>query len=463
MKGFLTSKGFQSPGKGFQQGKGFLHPVKGFQLGTNLNPLMKFNLGVEGHSFVDILNSLSSTIYYRVLPETTYNGAVAGTNIAASVARAAVLDTQIKTETDNYKNVLVVYSGVNDMSNTAGVGTTTYNALKSYVQSRLTAGWKVFAYTMTPSTFNTFAAGFESERVIFNNLMRNDLALLSGVYILDTDTLPQLNDPTNTDYYIDKLHPTRMAVDLMANLLCNKLRQVYHAVTYQRVDNGATMTLTAQGDGTGVLSFILYAGQKLTLTLSGAARFYTDAAGTLGESSTFEVLPLANRNIYIRLSTGTDIITFSKNELKIIASINSGTNGPKLGGNIEQFNELRELSTISTNLLTGDLSVLKRITTATLGNTSGITFTDLSKHSDLSNFHIGIVTHLTSDTVNNILAAFVANKDVPRSSASRTLYLVGDFTTGAPTGQGITDKATLQAYRTPFNDATKSLWTVTTR
>lgn len=46
---------------------------------------------------------------------------------------------------------------------------------------------------------------------------------------------------------------------------------------------------------------------------------------------------------------------------------------------------------------------------------------------------------------------------------ANNINISGSVSSGAPTGQGITDKDNLQAYRSPNNDPTKSLWTVSTR
>ena len=63
----------------------------------------------------------------------------------------------------------------------------------------------------------------------------------------------------------------------------------------------------------------------------------------------------------------------------------------------------------------------------------------------------------TSANVNQILADIWTNRNVARVYNSREIYL-----NGTPTGQGLTDKTNLQAYRSPNNDGAYSLWTIST-
>jgi len=49
---------------------------------------------------------------------------------------------------------------------------------------------------------------------------------------------------------------------------------------------GILFGLTSTGNGTGVSTLSVTVSTTTTFTLDGAARFYTDAGGTLGESTT---------------------------------------------------------------------------------------------------------------------------------------------------------------------------------
>ena len=77
-------------------------------------------------------------------------------------------------------------------------------------------------------------------------------------------------------------------------------------------------------------------------------------------------------------------------------------------------------------------------------------------------YHGGL-TVLDAAEVNAILAGFWANRNAAKSRADRTIDIGKDTPTpnAAPTGQGITDKAALQAYRSP-NNTGPAVWTVIT-
>jgi hypothetical protein len=71
------------------------------------------------------------------------------------------------------------------------------------------------------------------------------------------------------------------------------------------------MNLSSTGTGTGVSIFRITVSSAITVTLTGAARFYTNAAGTTGESITWNVTAGALRTIYIKCTTGTAKMIFS--------------------------------------------------------------------------------------------------------------------------------------------------------
>jgi len=185
---------------------------------------MRFNLVTEGHSFM-------ARGYWDIRTNTRisgfYNSSASGATVSIIDGKAATVDSKLVTETESLKNILALWIGVNDVPNTAGAAATCYTALRPYVQARITAGWKVFVYTMTPSTYLRDSV-FEAERVIFNGLLRSDLKNISGVYIVDTDTDSRFNDTTDKSYYEDALHPTGPGLLIANALFDTKLRSVYH-------------------------------------------------------------------------------------------------------------------------------------------------------------------------------------------------------------------------------------------
>jgi hypothetical protein len=71
--------------------------------------------------------------------------------------------------------------------------------------------------------------------------------------------------------------------------------------------------------------------------------------------------------------------------------------------------------------------------------------------------------NFTVTEVNQILADMWANRDIGKTRFTTTrLISIADGTSAAPTGQGIIDKAALEAYRSPNDDPAYDLWTIVT-
>jgi hypothetical protein len=87
--------------------------------------------------------------------------------------------------------------------------------------------------------------------------------------------------------------------------------------------------LKTTGTGVGVSTLKMEVDRNQTLTLEGNARFYTDAAGTLGASSTWAVTTGAERTIYIKTNSGDSklIITMPKNIVKFGTETTQGWAG----------------------------------------------------------------------------------------------------------------------------------------
>jgi len=441
------------------------------------------NLMIEGHSFVATGTSMDNLFKYGINTSGYYNGAVGGTNIAAMVSRAATLDSKIVVETSTNKNLLIIYNGVNNVDNTVGSGTATYNALKSYIQARILAGHKrIFTYTMTPSTEGGRSAQFEIERNVFNNSLRNDLVLFPEVKILDTDTVPELADCTNATFYADLLHPTTAGAYPMSQLFVSKLKIIgLGGVVAKSYD----FTLTQTGDGSGIAQLTVFTNAIVAFKLSGNANFYSDAAGTLNPTKLFLATTSTTLTLYIKC-TGPAILTMDRNRLFNIPypGWKNVANAPSLGGdigvvtsltnfsiaglntlsgNINNLPSLVSFSAAGNNALSGDISINNKFINVVIAtNSGGIICPNVLNLGALYNLDLrGLL--LTSNNINQILADMWANRDVAKATTTRYIDLTGVVGSGAPTGQGLIDKANLQAYRSPNNDSSKPFWTVLTR
>jgi hypothetical protein len=343
--------------------------------------------------------------------------------------------------------------------------------------------------------------------------------------------------------------------------------------------------LTSFGDGSGVGEMNLVVSESVYMSIDGVGKFYTDAAGTTGESTSKLIETGALRKTYIRVTSGTatvrikNVVTsfgalvggsyatgrgwetanninypclstdcsklthvtaitiFGHNttygdisaftgitvlEIACASSIHTlATYGSTVTCNLDAFNSLTTLDvwdkTVFTGSLSGkvnlqviwvgglssftcDLSTCPALTTcityatntfvptgSIAGNTTivalqciglntlsgsiagctnlallsiygltSITVPNVTLLTKMSLLYIPTIA-LTSANTNQILADFVTNKDEVKTYLARSITL-----NGTPTGQGITDKAALQAYRTPNNDGAYSLWTIGT-
>ena len=70
-------------------------------------------------------------------------------------------------------------------------------------------------------------------------------------------------------------------------------------------DNKLLIPLAATGTGAGVFTLNLYSTVTSTAYISGIGRFYTDAAGTLGEATSMALTANALTTLYVRLSSGS--------------------------------------------------------------------------------------------------------------------------------------------------------------
>ena len=131
--------------------------------------------------------------------------------------------------------------------------------------------------------------------------------------------------------------------------------------TYNNTALSATMTLESTGDGSGVSTLRMTSLVDTTLTLSGTARFYTDAAGTLGESTSWTITAGALRTIYLKAPSGSSTLTIPNRF--VISQFGNGaasgwdssTNAARLVFTAIDLQNLTRLRIAGTSTLTGAL------------------------------------------------------------------------------------------------------------
>jgi hypothetical protein len=106
------------------------------------------------------------------------------------------------------------------------------------------------------------------------------------------------------------------------------------------------LTLISRGDGSGVMILTLNAGASTVLDLTGSARFYDDAAGTINPQNSVTISGL--NTIYIKCPSGTaslilsDPTSFTRFESD--CDLGNSSNIPSIGGDILAFSSLTILN-----------------------------------------------------------------------------------------------------------------------
>lgn len=122
----------------------------------------------------------------------------------------------------------------------------------------------------------------------------------------------------------------------------------------------ALMTLTSTGTGAGVSTMAMQVSSNITITLGANAKFYTDAAGTLGESSTWTITSGALRTIYLKCTTGTASAKIS--DVRKITEFGntttdgwvSSTNAASLSCNISKMSNMLRFRVTGTSAISGN-------------------------------------------------------------------------------------------------------------
>lgn len=149
------------------------------------------------------------------------NFGVGGQTTLDMIADAA---TQIDVLVDNatyIRNVLVAWEGRNDIVINHATGAQAYANMVTYCLARRAAGWKVVVPSITPSSGDSEAADFETQRQAYNALMKaNWRAFADGYADLSDDTrIGQSGDELNGVYYFDRVHMVDLGYGVVAQLV----------------------------------------------------------------------------------------------------------------------------------------------------------------------------------------------------------------------------------------------------
>src|SRR5574344_1670271 len=149
-------------------------------------------------------------------------------------------------------------------------------------------------------------------------------------------------------------------------------------------DNKLLIPLASTGNGTGVFTLRLYSTVTSTAHISGIGRFYTDAAGTLGEATSMTLTANALTTLYVRLSSGSAyVLVDNASSIPCFGSnvrggfhdaFTEATNAPKINGMdisyLKYCTEIRIYSTINLSVIKGSVEGLTELTYLRLNGNS---------------------------------------------------------------------------------------------
>lgn len=145
--------------------------------------------------------------------------AISGTGVSQAAARYAA-NIKTRYSASRSKNILVFFSGTNDLSPGGANVATVLAAHYAYCDTARADGFKVFIGTMLPRTVGAFgtAASFEADRQTWNtDVIANGPSHADGVINFAAISGMGANgDSANTTYYQDGVHPTAAGMALMA-------------------------------------------------------------------------------------------------------------------------------------------------------------------------------------------------------------------------------------------------------
>ena len=193
---------------------------------------------------------------------------------------------------------------------------------------------------------------------------------------------------------------------------------------------GLPFLLTSVGTGLGVSKLRLASSIDTLITLDGTARFYTDAAGTLGESTTWTVLTGATRTIYIRCPSGTSNMVIATDTIITWNEWTSAANAASISGDIGQLASLTYIYMAGSNVISGNIALLTGLTDITVygdnvisGSLAGLTSLSIIQLFG-SNIITGSINALTSLAVVIIVGSNTISGDPALVSAGVTYFQI---------------------------------------
>ncbi|MFA6679497.1 MAG: hypothetical protein WCR96_03275 [Candidatus Methanomethylophilaceae archaeon] len=154
------------------------------------------------------------------------------------------------------------------------------------------------------------------------------------------------------------------------------LRDYDALAKYEDAQDRLVIPIAATGTGAGVFTLRLYTTVTSTAYISGIGRFYTDAAGTLGEATSMALTANALTTLYVRLASGSAyVLVDNASAIPCFGSNTHGgvhdafteaTNAPKINGMdisyLKYCTEIRISSNLNLSVIKGSVAGLTALT-----------------------------------------------------------------------------------------------------
>jgi lysophospholipase L1-like esterase len=270
---------------------------------------------------------------------------------------------------------VVIMLGVNDLTGsslitgdglTAGEITSVINLAKTLIDelldydagTRILLGIPTSVDNETASWEGLYDDALYSKNMFIDNIHKYWVTFIetfaNGVYNTRVDCayLPIFLDRANYD---NPIHPDQPGYEQLALGIAMKLNE-------NIVQDAVQLSLESRGTGVGVSTLRMTTTCPQTLTLSGAARFYSDSGGTADESTTWTPTVGSLQTIYVKCTTGTATLTIPKarhiTEWGDASNIgwNISANAPWIVDSISKLPKLTKLNLSGNCALTGTLS-----------------------------------------------------------------------------------------------------------
>lgn len=196
---------------------------------TTRKPLPILNLTFDGNSLSALPGNYTETFQLAIKPgyqTIKRNFAVSG-QTTVQMASDATVQINRPEHVDKAYNIINVWEGTNDIFFGA-TGQTAYNNIRQYCLNRKAYGFKVITGTVTPRSENGLPAGFETQRQLFNTLIRTYWFEFADAYhdVGGHELLGANGASDNLTYYVDKVHYTTLGHSLVQAIIARAVNSL---------------------------------------------------------------------------------------------------------------------------------------------------------------------------------------------------------------------------------------------